>query len=70
MRELIFKIKFLSDVILRATSNTEGNIDNLDFISGSNFLGIVSKNYKKFQNPFEIFHSGKVRFGDATIFYD
>jgi len=62
-----FEIELLSDVVLPATSNTEGKIKNLDFIPGSVFLGIVAKNYDEFKNKFDIFHSGKVRFNDAHI---
>jgi len=67
MKELIFQVEFLSDVVLPASSNTEGNIENLDFIPATNFLGMVAKNYDKFKNNFDIFHSEKVRFGDATL---
>jgi len=70
MKELIYQVEFLSDVILLATSNTEGNIEQLDFIAGSNFLGMVAKNYSKFENSFEMFHSGAVKFGDAHIVCD
>jgi len=66
MQEITFNVKFLSDIVLLATSNNEGNIDNLDFIPGSNFLGMVAKKYSEFEDSFKIFHSGKVRFGDAT----
>ncbi len=67
MRELVFQVEFLSDIVLPASSNTEGNIASLDFIPGSNFLGMVAKNYDNFSNSFDVFHSGKVRFGDATL---
>lgn len=70
MKELIFQVNFLSDIVLPASSNTEGNIRQLEFIPGSNFLGMVAKNYDKFSNSFDIFHSGKVRFGDATLLVD
>lgn len=67
MKALVFQIEFKSDIVLPASSNTEGKIDQLDFIAGSNFLGMVAQKYKDFQNNFDIFHSGKVRFGDAHI---
>ncbi|MCT7464789.1 hypothetical protein N5S72_10040 [Aliarcobacter cryaerophilus] len=66
MRTINFKITFLSDIVLHGSSNTEGNIETLDFITGSSLLGIVAKNYDKFEDQFSIFHSGKVRFGEAT----
>jgi len=67
MRELLFDMEFLSDIVLHASSNTEGKIDRLDFVPGSSFLGMVAKNYDEFSDCFEIFHSGKVRFGDGHI---
>ena len=72
MKQLTFQVEFLSDVVLPATSNTEGNIEQLDFIPGSNFLGMVASkgNYENFSDSFKIFHSGAVRFGDATLLYE
>ena len=67
MKELTFQVKFLSDIVLPASSNTEGNIEQLDFIPGSNFLGMVAKEYTQFNDSFNVFHSGRVRFGDATL---
>ena len=67
MQELIFQVEFLSDIVLPATSNTEGNITQLDFIAGSNFLGMAAKKYREYENSYDIFHSGKLRFGDATL---
>ena len=69
MNELTFQVEFLSDIVLPATSNTEGNIENLDFIPGSNFLGMMAKSYSDFNDSFKVFHSGKVRFGDATLLH-
>jgi len=70
MNTIDFKVTFLSDIILQASSNTEGKVTNLDFIPGSNFLGMVARAYEEFENPFDIFHSGKVRFGDATLMHE
>ncbi len=67
MRELVFQVEFKSDVVLPATSNTEGRIEQLDFIAGSNFLGMAAREYSEFKNPFDMFHSGRVRFGDAHL---
>ncbi len=61
-----FKVTFLSDIVLNSSSNTEGNIETLDYITGASFLGMVAKNYDKFDNTFDIFHSANVRFGEAT----
>ena len=64
-----FKCKLLTDVVLNASLATEGIIQSLDFIPGSNFLGIVAKELYKEAKPetYDIFHSGKVKFGDALI---
>lgn len=81
MTTLKFKCTLLSDVILNVKSATTGPNQTLDFIPGSNFLGIVAselypvdkdnnedgKNEGKvsWKEAMTIFHSGKVRFGDA-----
>ena len=73
MRQRDFKVTFLSDIVLHGSSNSEGNIETLDFITGSSFLGMVAKNYDEFAktfDTFDIFHSGKVRFGEATPYFE
>ena len=70
MRQRDFKVTFLSDIVLHGSSNSEGNIETLDFITGSSFLGMVAKHYDKFEDHFNIFHSGKVRFGEATPYFE
>lgn len=67
MKTLQFKCTLLSNVVLNAIAATEGEQTTLDFIPGNNFLGIVAKEYDTFSQveQMEIFHSGKVRFGDA-----
>ena len=68
MKRLTFKCTFLQDVILTAHSVSEGIPKTLDFIPGSNFLGIVAKKYLEFEQnktAYNTFHSKKVRFGDA-----
>ncbi len=66
-KTLKFKCILESDLVLSQTSSSEGNQKTLDFIPGNNFLGIVaSKLYKDGSaESLDIFHSGKVRFGDA-----
>lgn len=64
--EYCFLCKLLSPIILNTTGATENNIDTLEYIPGSNFLGIAAKDYESFgEYAFDIFHSGKVRFGNA-----
>lgn len=66
MKTLKFKCTLLSDVILNQKAASEGANNTLDFIPGSNFLGIVAAKYADFGDAaMEVFHSGKVRFGDA-----
>lgn len=66
-KTLKFKCTLESDLVLSQTSSSEGNQKTLEFIPGNNFLGIVaSKLYKDGSaESLELFHSGKVRFGDA-----
>lgn len=70
MTTLYFKCKLLSDVILNQKAASDGPNTTLDFIPGSNFLGIVASTVYTDDAvsdtaKWEIFHSGKVRFGDA-----
>ncbi len=62
-----FKCTLDSDLVLSQTSSSEGNQKTIDFIPGNNFLGIVaSRVYKDgSSDSLDLFHSGKVRFGDA-----
>lgn len=70
MKTLQFKAKLLSDVILNQKSASESNNNTLDFIPGSCFLGIAaSKLYNELnaEETHTLFHSGKVRWGDAHL---
>lgn len=62
-----FKIKLNSDCILKSISANEGVPESLSFIPGSLILGIIAQKYNNFHTPFDIFHSGKVKFGNALI---
>lgn len=68
MIQKYYKLTFLSDIVLQGSSNTQGKVETLDYITGASILGIVAKNYDKFENKTDIFHSQKVRFGEATLF--
>lgn len=73
MKELKFKCTLLSDVILNRKSATTGPNETLDFIPGSNFLGIVASRLYTSVSPEDaliMFHSGKVRYGDAHPSYE
>jgi len=70
MITLKFKCRLISDLILNQKAATEGNQESLDFIPGSNFLGIAagelySDGVLSSEEQLLVFHSGKVRFGDA-----
>lgn len=67
MKTIQFKCTLLSDVIINQKAATEGNQKTLDFIPGSAFLGIAASELYKNETDetFLLFHSGKVRFGDA-----
>ena len=67
MKTMKFKCTLLSDLILSQSSSTEGTQQTLDFIPGNNFLGLVAKELYQdgSSESLALFHSGKVRFGDA-----
>lgn len=68
-----FKCTLLSDVIISSSSATEGFHPSLDYIPGAKFLGIVaSKLYddKNGKETLDLFHNGKVCFGDAHLEID
>jgi len=68
MNKIYFTCKLLSDIIINQQAATEGSQQTLDFIPGNTFLGIAASSlYKKAKatDSFLLFHSGKVRFGDA-----
>lgn len=67
MKTIQFECVLLSDLVLNANPATEGSQTTLDFIPGGNFLGIVASKYEDLtsKQQMTLFHSGKVRFGDA-----
>ncbi len=70
---MFFKCRLLSDIILNSKLFTEGNMTTLDYIPGSNFLGIAARSIYGLlsaEEAYEVFHSGAVSFGDATISMD
>lgn len=72
MTEQYYICKLESDVVLNNKMATEGNMTTLDYITGSNFLGIVAKEiYANYNDKaYSILHSGDVSFGDAHISLD
>lgn len=68
MKQIQFKCTLLSDIIINQKAATEGNQESLDFIPGGNFLGIAASTLYQTLNQedaYTLFHSGKIRFGDA-----
>lgn len=75
MKTLHFKCELKTNIIITERSASEGQQTTLDYIPGSNFLGIVARNV--YPNPdispetkLDLFHNGKVRFGDAHVSKD
>lgn len=68
MKTINLECELLSDIIISQKAATEGNHTTLDFIPGSNFLGICAKklyNQLDSQKSFLFFHTNYVKFGDA-----
>ena len=67
MKVLKYKVELQTDIILNQKAATEGANTTLDFIPGGCFLGVVARKIYEEDNTqsLTIFHSGKVRFGDA-----
>jgi len=71
--KIYFKCTLKTDIVINASLATEGNMKTLDYIPGSNFLGIVARNYKYWKKEklaYDIFHSGDISFGDAHLTKD
>ena len=63
-----FRCELLSDVILSSVSATAGFNRSLDYLPGAKFLGMLAaKCYDEgmFERSMDLFHNGKVRFGNA-----
>ncbi|MDD3742221.1 MAG: hypothetical protein PHX54_01195 [Lentimicrobiaceae bacterium] len=72
MKRLQFICTLHADLIFNQKTATEGNQQTLDYIPGSTFLGLVAG--KLYNHPgfpsLEVFHSGRVQFGDAHPLID
>ncbi|MDY0388268.1 MAG: hypothetical protein RBT65_14345 [Methanolobus sp.] len=69
-----FKCTLLSDIVINEKAGTDGPQSSLDYIPGSNFMGIVAnKMYKDAKDErdqlmcYKMFHSGDLVFSDAHI---
>lgn len=67
MTTLKYRCRLLSDIIINVKSASEGENRTLDFIPGSNFMGIVAGKLYANNDPDTrlIVHSGEIAFGDA-----
>lgn len=67
MKRYQYTCTLLSDVVISSVTATEGFNPSLDYIPGAKFLGIAAgKLYnEKSLSTLDLFHNGKVRFGDA-----
>lgn len=73
MIRMKFTCTLLSDIILNQNAGSKEKQSTLDFIPGNVFLGIAAnKLYASLptERSMTIFHSGKVRFGDAHPLYE
>jgi len=63
-----FKVTLLEEVVTSKRAANEGGHESLDYLPGITFLGAVAAHlYPKLSDAdaYTLFHSGKVRFGDA-----
>lgn len=62
-------IQLIDPLVLSQHGATTGNHECLSYIPGANLLGLAARAYAEFtpQEQWLVFHSGKVRFGDARI---
>lgn len=68
MKRYQYTCKLLSDIVISSVTATEGFNPSLDYIPGAKFLGIAARTlYDEGKAAtLDIFHNGKVRFGDAN----
>lgn len=67
MKRYQYNCRLLSDVVISSVTATEGFNLSLDYIPGAKFLGIAAGKLYDEQSTatLDLFHNGKVRFGDA-----
>ena len=64
-KRVLFKVTLKGRVVVRGGANTEGKIPFLDFLPGSAIAGIVAQQFNSFKEPFKVFFSNQVKFGDG-----
>jgi hypothetical protein len=68
MKRYRYTCKLLSEVVISSVTATEGFHESLDYLPGAKFLGIAARKLydeKNLPATLDLFHHGKVRFGDA-----
>ena len=68
MKRYIYSCQLLADLVLPAKAATEGFNKSLTYIPGARFMGLVASslyNMDSEDKTLDIFHRGKVYFGDA-----
>ena len=67
MKRYRYTCKLLSEVVVSSVTATEGFHESLDYLPGAKFLGIAASKLYNENSPatLDLFHNGKVRFGDA-----
>ncbi|MBK6948990.1 MAG: hypothetical protein IPH16_13900 [Haliscomenobacter sp.] len=67
MKRYQYSCELLSDVVIPSVTATEGFNPSLDYIPGAKFLGIAAGTLydENSAATLDLFHNGKVRFGDA-----
>lgn len=68
MKFVQYTCTLLTDVVMVSKAATEGFHASLSYIPGNKFLGIVAKDLYDMNNSqqtLDLFHNGKVQFGDA-----
>lgn len=73
MKNYQYKCTLLTDAVITSMAATEGYKESLDYLPGSKFLGIVAGELydeNQVEKTLDLFHNGKVRFGDARPFED
>ena len=64
MKSLFFEVELLEDAAISADTTSTGSHASLPFIPGAKFLGVCAEHYESFPG-WDVFHSGRVRFGNA-----
>lgn len=67
MKNIYFTARLLSDAVISERSATAGGHRCLDYIPGASILGAAAEKLYRddYAESFQLFHSGKVRFGNA-----